>query len=344
MPEGPVDVVRIATPGDVVCAASQLLGFIPSDSVVALCCQGPNRRLGLAIRLDLAPEAPPADLAARIDAHVRRALADEVFVIVFGADPPNEALPFGDVVDEMQARSSDLIVEMLYVAGERCWSYLCDDRACCPAEGGVVDRSSRSATALAAAYALAGQQVLPNRDALVESVSFAGDATAAATMQTLVGRALHRHAEQSQPARRAAVRALLSRLSADADDPRRGLRDEDAAELAALCADVVVRDEILVRALEAPRRTTLRRILTEAARRLPTPVDAAICATLAFIAYADGDGVTANVLLDRTLGSDPAYSLGLLIADALHRQLPPRLFEDVMRGAAGDLKKAAPTR
>jgi hypothetical protein len=345
MTEGPLDIVRLGAPGDMVCAASQLLGFIPSESVVALCCEGPRRRLDLAIRLDLAPDATATDLAAMIDARVRQAGADGVYVIVFGSDPPDGGcLPFGDLAATVQAVSGDLLLEMLYVAADRCWSYLCDDITCCPAEGAVVDRSSRSATALAAAYALAGQQVLPNRDALVEAMSFSGDAAAAPTMRALVSEAVGRHAGESQPTRRALVHALLSRLSANGDDPRRCLAEADIAELAALCVDVVVRDEVLVRALEPRGRRKLRRILTEVARSLPAPVDTAICATLAFIAYADGDGVAANVLLDRVQGSDPHYSLGLLIADALQRQVPPRLFEDVMRAAARDLRTVAPTR
>ena len=49
-------------------------------------------------------------------------------------------------------------------------------------------------------------------------------------------------------------------------------------------------------------------------------------------------GVITNVALDRALATDPDYSLALLTADALQRQVPPWVLEEVMRGAARDLR------
>ena len=113
---------------------------------------------------------------------------------------------------------------------------------------------------------------------------------------------------------------------------------EDAADLVALCDDVVVRDEVLIRCRKPRRRQAIVRVLLDVARRVPPPHDASICASLAWAAYAAGDGVVANVAVDRALGSDPTYSLALLIGDALQRQVPPWVLEEVMRGAARDLQ------
>jgi hypothetical protein len=92
------------------------------------------------------------------------------------------------------------------------------------------------------------------------------------------------------------------------------------------------------------RRVTLLRVLSEAVRRLPPPYDAAVCASLAWVAYANGDGVVANIALDRALETDPTYSLALLIDDALYRQVPPSALQAVMRGAAHDLRAREATR
>jgi hypothetical protein len=66
-----------------------------------------------------------------------------------------------------------------------------------------------------------------------------------------------------------------------------------------------------------------------------------VCAALAWISYAAGDGVVANVAVDRALATDPHYSLAGLIDDALTRQVPPHLLEDVMHEAARDLRRRA---
>ncbi|MFD0328716.1 DUF4192 family protein [Streptacidiphilus monticola] len=54
-------VVRMRTPGDVAEALPYLLGFYPSDSVVALGLQGQRRRQGGTVRIDIPePGAYPA--------------------------------------------------------------------------------------------------------------------------------------------------------------------------------------------------------------------------------------------------------------------------------------------
>jgi hypothetical protein len=78
-------------------------------------------------------------------------------------------------------------------------------------------------------------------------------------------------------------------------------------------------------------------VLRAAVRRTPPPHDAPLCTALAWFSYADGDGTMANLALDRALGSDPDYSLGLLIEASLERQLPPDALVEVIEGAMRDL-------
>lgn len=331
------DVVKISTPGDMACAIAAMLGFEPAESVVTICTHGRRDRFGLVLRFDLEWAQDIKWFASMVEVRARHEDADGVFIVVFtDTVPVDGVLPCRDLADEMANRLRDVVLDVVLVAGGRWWSYLCKDSLCCGPAGTPVDDQTAGATALAAAYALAGRGVLPDRDAVVQSVAYDGQDTPA--MCERIEAALVRHAEQSQPTRRQAIRVLVERLLADLDDPRRSVTDDDAAEVAALCHDVIVRDEVMVRAIEPERRRLLLRLLREVARLIPPPYDAPICGTFAWVAYADGAGVVANVAVDRALSSDPDYSLALLIADSLQRQVPPAALEEVMREAARDLQ------
>jgi hypothetical protein len=332
------DVLRISTPGDMVCALTHMLGFVPVRSLGVLCTHGPRQRLGLALRFDLDPEVEPGSLAAAVEARAVQDGADGVFLVVFADDPPVDGeMPFDYLVGPLDQRIGDLMLDMLLVVGDRCWSYLCNDASCCPPQGNPVDSQSPGAISLAAAYALRGKAVLDSREAVVASIAYAGDPEQAAALRKRIEAEVERSAPQLQAVRRLAVRGLLSRLSGATHDPRYVIPDQDIAALVALCEDVVVRDEVLVRARKPARRRNLLRVLTQVVRRVPPPYDAPLCATLAMIAHAHGDGVIASVAVDRALATDPDYSLARLVDDALARQVPPRMLEEVMTAAARDL-------
>jgi hypothetical protein len=205
--------------------------------------------------------------------------------------------------------------------------------------GNPIEEAAPGATAVAAAYALAGHGVLPNRAAVATSVALDLDPPDQALMRRRI-RSFHKqYARTSQEARRAVVSVLVERLSLRLADPRGTLSTDDAAELAALCDDVVVRDQVLIRAVDRPSREMLMPVLRALVKQVPSPFDAAPCSMLAWVAYADGEGVVANVMVERALATDPDYSLAGLIADALYRQVPPRALEEVMREAARDLER-----
>ena len=100
----------------------------------------------------------------------------------------------------------------------------------------------------------------------------------------------------------------------------------------------MARDDLLLQAIPAKRRDEVLRVLRSVVRQVPSPYDAPIATTLAWFAYAAGDGTLANVALSRAFATDPDYSLALLIEASLDRQLPPSALVDVMRGAARDIE------
>jgi hypothetical protein len=338
MPSRTPDVIRISSPSDVVCAVTQMLGFVPADSVVVVCTHDRRCRIGLVLRYDLAAAWDIERFVDVLDARIRHEGADGIFAIVFtDLLPAAGELPYRELLDALAGGLRELVLDVLLVCDGRWWSVLCDDPQCCGPAGTPIDLASRGATAIAAAYALIGQGVLPDREALVRSLRYDGRDPAA--MVERLEAARDRHSRQRRKTRQRAVRALVNRLTAELADPRGSVSDDDAAELAALCEDVIVRDEVLVYALTAERRDLLLRVLHSAVGRIPPPEDVAICATLAWVSYAAGDGAVANIALDRTLATDPTYSLALLIMDALDRQVPPDVLQDVMREAARDLRR-----
>jgi hypothetical protein len=333
-------VVKINSPGDVICALTRMLGFVPTDSVVSVFTKGPRCRFGLALRFDLDVTAMPAQFSENLLARLRHQEADGVFIVIFADSSPLDAMAtYREFADHLIKRFGRQALDVLLVADQRWWSYVCRNPRCCGPAGTALDDQSRGATAIAAAYALAGQAVLPDRAALVRSIGYDGDH--AVGMHEVIEAAFVRHAVQTRQARRLAVRALVARLMTEFADPRSSVTDEDAAELAALCEDVIVRDEVLVYAPKPEDRDVLLRVLRDVVHRIPPPYDAPICATFAWLAHSCGDGAIANIALDRVLATDPDYSLGLLIADALDRQVPPSVLQQVMREAASDLRRGS---
>jgi hypothetical protein len=339
MPNSPTQIVKINSQGDLVFALTQMLGFRPEESVVIACMNGERQRIGLTLRYDLDWLLDTNLVEDDVERRVRGARPDDIFIAVFSDRPPEDGeLPFLELVDSLGCRLGDLIIDIALIGRERWWSYGCDDPLCCPAEGTVIDPGSPGATELKAAYAMHGKAVLPNREAVVLSLGYHGDEAAADAIGDRIEDRLCDHQVIRLPERRAAMRELLSRLCAASHDPRSEISDDDVVEFVALLEDVLVRDEVVVRAGKSRRRQTIITVLCELARRTPFPYDGPLCATLAYVAYADGNGIIANVALERAFAADPEYSLAHLTAEALSRQVPPWLARESMRSAAHALK------
>jgi hypothetical protein len=333
------DVLRISTPTDLIALVPPLLGFVPADSIVIVCLHGARRRVGLAMRFDLADAIELEPFVEMVEARVGREVAESVFLVVFSPHAPTRGyLPYTPLVDALSDQLDELLLGAFVTSGDRWWSYRCDDPCCDPLSGTPIDLSGVGATAVAAAYALAGQGVLPDRAAVVRSIALDLSAAEASEMRDRVATFTRQYGGTSQLARRAVVRVLTERLTAVLVDPRGTISTDDAAEFVALCDDVVVRDEVLIGAVGVRARERLLPVLRAVVRQVPPPHDAPVCAMLAWVSYAHGDGVVANVAVERSLATDADYSLAGLIVDAIYHQVPPRMLEEVMRGAARDLQ------
>ncbi len=331
-----------------------LLGFHPSDSLVVIGIGPPRGQIKLAFRYDL-PDPPDAvqagDIAAHAVAVLKRQQIDQVIVVGYGAGtmvtPVAEQLRAG--IDRAQITLRDL----LRVQDSRYWSYLCGEADCCPAEGVPFDALAHPA---AVALTTAGLPAYPDRASLSRSLAPLTGA-AAESMKLATQRALRRGEEllagarrpasgdmsgpaapgpgvSGQASSRPAEKDRAQRLFADAS--RRAVRDaiaiyraggqitddDQVAWLSVALSDLRVRDDAWAR-MDPGHREAHLRLWTDVVRRACPAYVPAPASLLAFTAWQSGDGALANIAIERALDADPAYSMALLLAEAIESGMPP---------------------
>jgi hypothetical protein len=316
------------------------LGFVPSESLVVMCCHEPRGRMGLTLRLDLPAQEHEAQCVEDVERRVRMERATRVILAVYTDD--EDPYPRRAMVEDLRGRLSDLIVtEAVLVRGGRFWSYLCQDPRCCPPEGTPVDEAADEAPLmlLKAEQVLEGKTTLPDRAALEDSLAGPAFLTAEAARQRCERAAI----DQAELVARegAGFVALLSMVEwADVRErftnPPGELADEDAARLAVSLSEKLVRDALAT--ADEPDLGGLMLLLEELCRRTPAPYDAPVCALLGWVLYRKGGGALLTIMIERSLRSDPTYELALLLDQMLQVQTSPDRIRAITREAAEVLR------
>ena len=96
------------------------------------------------------------------------------------------------------------------------------------------------------------------------------------------------------------------------------------AWLALVLTRVRIRDDAWAR-MDPAHRDAHRRLWTDVVRRAQPGYVAAPASLLAFTAWQGGDGALANIAIERALADTPAYSMALLLGDALDAGAPPSM-------------------
>jgi hypothetical protein len=329
-PERPRCRVKVGSADGVLAVIPHLLGFHPADSLVVLGIGGPHARIRLAFRYDL-PDPPDSDLARDIAAHAGTVLGRQhlTTAIAVGYGTDQIVTPVVDVVIPALRAAGVTVQEVLRVADGRYWSYQCGHPECCPPEGVAVNLAAHPAAAVLSA---AGMTVLADRSELArtlapltevaESMKLAAD-KARRRAADLIGQAADGQevGDIFQPmadAGRRSVRLAVTMY-------RRGAELTDHGEIAWLglaLTDMRVRDDAWAR-MDPRFNDAHQRLWTCLLRHLPAEFAPAPAALLAFTAWQGGDGALASIAIDRALDADPAYSMALLVADALQAGLPP---------------------
>lgn len=298
---------------DLASAVPHMLGFYPTRSLVVIALRGARERLSFSMRLDLQEPELDDDVATATATRMSHAGADAVLLFIYDDAPgPGQRLPRRALVDAIHDALDVPIREAMLVDDGRVWSYLCAEPRCCPPEGRPMCPDSPGALALAAAYAIHGHAVLPDRDALVATTRPIGGTAAESMLQAI------ERADRSATAHRdELVDELCDRIS-DVPGP---LTHDEAAELVVQLHDVAFRDRVISRL--AAQDDTLERLIADVAHLAQPPYDAPVASVLAMAAYFRGDGVVAMAAAERALDTDPAYSLARLVVDCLERQVEP---------------------
>ena len=320
--------VRVGSPAAMLAVVPHLLGFHPSRSLVLLGISGPRDRVAMAFRYDL-PDPPDAELTTDIATHAGEVLSRQEIpaAVVVGYGPAELVTPVIDQVAGALLHAGLTVREALRAEGGRYWSALCPDPACCPPDGVFYDPCSHPAAAVLSG---AGLGAYPDRAALARTLEPPpGSARAIRQATTRALRRIDRLLAQAErdglrPASAlaqagcAAVRQAIGRYRSGGAITDRGR----LAFLAVCLADLRVRDDAWARMDPGQRRRHLRLwtdVVTAAAPEfVPAPAS-----LLAFTAWQCGEGALANVAIERALGADPAYSMALLLAQAVQAGLPP---------------------
>ncbi|WP_228559860.1 DUF4192 domain-containing protein, partial [Catenulispora pinisilvae] len=176
---GPVSTVRLASPGSVIASIPFLFGFHPENSLVILGIShsaegGSFIRHGVRIDLDQV-RGQERGTALELAARLRDQDADIAILVAFGpraatgakARPDHCRKLMAAFRAQLEAAASEervTVVDALYSANGRWWSYMCRNNRCCPAAGTVVP--AEAPAALAGAFATRGHTVYASREAL----------------------------------------------------------------------------------------------------------------------------------------------------------------------------------
>ncbi|MFF0152533.1 DUF4192 domain-containing protein [Micromonospora sp. NPDC005203] len=314
--------LAVRSPADLIAAVPYLLGFHPTDSVVAVALRG--RQIIFAARADLPdPSADPVERARHLVGVISRQGAEAATVVGYG--PPDRVTPSVDAVRAALTAAGLEVLDALRVTEGRWWSYLCTKPDCCPPEGRRYDPSANPVTASAV---FAGQVALPDRAALVAQVAPV-DGSARDALRAATARAELRLAELLDQApssdllgSRTMCAAGVAAVREAQRRQRRGERldDDEVAWLSLLMVHLPIRDHAWERTDGRDRDIAL---WTDVLRRAEPKLAAAPGTLLAFAAWRAGQGALAAVALERTLSLHPDYALAVLLDDMLRRGVPP---------------------
>lgn len=308
--------VMLRSPADVIAAVPYLFGFHPADSLVLLAFHG--KRIVFQARADL----PPADDVDGVEA-VGARLAEiasrtgPAGVILIGYGPEPAILPLVGSVGTGLACHQIPVLSVLRVGEGRYRELLCDDPACCPAEGVPFDPAT---TRVAASATFAGMVVHPDRAALAATI----DPVPGAGIEPEIAAALDRVAvlPGGQRGLKTAVRTAVRQAFERYMNGGR-LDDDEVAWLAVLLSDVVLRDDTWSRLVAGRSVPEHEEIWRDLVRRVPRRYVPAPATLLALVAWRTGSGVLAEMAGERALEADPTYRLAQLVLHALRNGLPP---------------------
>ena len=314
-------VTKVKDPADVISVVPYLLGFDPRESLVVIALEGSPQRFGPCARLDLVNGDDPPDAAAHqvdfVAELVDRHKFDPLILVAYTARSRDSDLTdslMRDLVSRLRADGVE-VAEALRADGSRWWSYTCDDRRCCPAEGTPYDAGS---SRVAAEAVVAGLARAPSRDALraqFEPVP----ARVAAFEDALTG--LLAAPTTYEPMTEDDVREQVSR-AVEREDP---ITEESLVRLVLAVQHKQLHDaawSLMTRANASDHAE----FWTAALQAIPDDLLAAVGGLASFAGWLSGRGVLASHAAERVLRVDPDHPMALGVLELCATSVNPAVW------------------
>jgi hypothetical protein len=303
---------------DLINALPTFFGFHPSESIVAVATTGPRRRFGFRLRIDMPAPEHIDSVASLVVAHLRHQGAEGAVVIAV-TKQQEVALDLLDAIHAEIDESGDIeLIIRARADGERYWT----DAPGSPSRGTPYESSAHHLSIVQAVAA--GQQILPDREALVERfAAVTGErrrwlehATATILDEVVPIVALTAPGDLAATGM-ALVGPILDRALAG-----RRLSDADVLRVAAWVSSVSVRDAVWSR-IDRANADDMLRVLTLVSGSVVPPFEPAVLSLTAFAAWLTGDGAQALIAIERALRADPDYSMARTLLEILENGISP---------------------
>lgn len=292
-----------------------LFGFRPEESLVAVSTRGPRRRFGFRLRVDIPAPEDVEELAAIVVGHLARQGAEGAIFLAVTREQ--------DVArDLLAAIERQLPPIALIVAvradGARYWS----DEPGFPVEGIPYETSDHH---LAVVQAIAaGQQILPDRQALVDRFAAVSqprrgwlERTADEVLRQVVPVIARTPDRDLTAVGMQQVQPILDRGLAG-----ERLSDDDVTRFSVWMSSIQVRDEVWGQ-ITAESADDMLRLLTLMSRSVVPPFEPGVLSLAAFAAWLTGDGAQALIAVERALAADRKYSMAGLMLEMLEGGVSP---------------------
>ncbi len=308
-------VAQAKGPADVLAMIPYLVGFPPFESIVVLALEGPRKRFGPCIRMDLVDAddaATQADYLASVVAHHQ---FGPVIIVAYSEDSDKAAA----VVEPLQSRLAGAgvsIVELMRADGRRWWSYQCGNGLCCDPRGNFYDADSSS---MAATAVLAGMSKAASRDDLRACFEPGDESLRAQVAQTCAALEPRRQPPD------------LDRLLDAALNTRGPLTVEQLAVLATAVQPIPARD-VAWSVMNRENAAEHLQLWAQVTRVAPDRLLPAVGSLAGFAAWLSGSGVLASHAAERVERVDPTYSMNRLLIRCLEMTVNPQEWESSRGG------------
>jgi hypothetical protein len=331
--------LTVRSPEDLIVLVAYMMGFHPSDSLVVLGLRDSGNVLVLRVELPEGDEVIETDdggtprrftdLIGDQVAHVLQTNKMPAAMLV-GYGSGERVTPVIEPVRYALERHRVRVLELLRVHEGRWWSYLCQDPGCCPPEGTAYDATT---SVTAAQATLAGRVIRKDRDQIASTVAAVGG-QAREAMKAATERAEQRALDQLSACATASDqdeavaeiigdgKAFIEQLAQRAGTGQAQLNDDEVAWLGVLLTSLRLRDEAWIR-IDVNRLREHVAFWMDVVRRVDERYVTVPATLMAYAAYAAGDGVLANIALDRALDVDEHYSLAHLLREVMNAGIAP---------------------